>query len=139
MPGPGAPIFNKGRGEAQELEVQGMHDSAKEVVNLQVDTFPGQSRQVLPPGDRTIQQAQAVCPEAIALRQDVANVPGAELPKWVRAAGLRAMLRDGVLCLTKGDKASEDRPDRIHVPVHLRVPAAGTQADIEVIEAAPRP
>ena len=63
-----------------------------------------------------------MCHQTIALRQYLDNVPGAELPKWVRAAGIRPVLRDGVLCLTKWDKAADDQPARIHVPVHLRVP-----------------
>ena len=98
-----------------------MSEKSQELVNLEVDTGPGQSRQVLLSWDRTIQEAQALCHETIALRQYLDNVPGAELPKWVRAAGLRPVLRDGVLCLAKCDKVRDEKPARIHVPVHLRV------------------
>ena len=58
------PFLTRGGEEAQGLEVQGMHERAQELVNLEVDTGAGQSRQVLPPGDRTIQEAQALRHEA---------------------------------------------------------------------------
>ena len=95
------PFLTSGGGEAQGLEVQGMHYRIQELVYLGVDTDPGQRRPVLPPGDRTIQEARAVCHDTIALRQYLDAVPGAELSKWVRAAGLRPVLRDEAFCLAK--------------------------------------
>ena len=71
----------------------------------------------------TIRQAQALCPEAIALRQYIEKAPGAELPIWVHKAGLRPRLREGVICLSSWRVTEdEDRPDRVFVPIHLRVP-----------------
>ena len=64
-----------------------------------------------------------MCPESIALMQYVNNVPGAELPAWVQRAGLRPVLRDGVICLASWKATEgEEKPDRIFVPTHLRVP-----------------
>lgn len=46
-------------------------------------------RERLPPGLTIMKEAQALCPEAIALRQYVNNVTEAELPAWVQKAGFR--------------------------------------------------
>ena len=48
--GSDTPFLTTGGTELQRLELQGMHYRAQELFNLEVDTGPGQSRQVLPPG-----------------------------------------------------------------------------------------
>ena len=88
----------------------------------QEEPGPGKSRKMLPPGTATIREAQKWCPETLALQQYLDRVLGAELPTWVQAGHLKPVLRDGVLCLAQQESSDDPRPDRIHVPVHLRVP-----------------
>ena len=73
------------------------------------------------PGLTTMQEAQSICPETIALRQYLDGGWGARLPKWVEVAELMPVLNHGVLCLRKRD-GDGTRRDRIHVPIHLRTP-----------------
>lgn len=47
---------------------------------------------------------------------------GAELPKWVRAAQLKHVLRSGVLCLASNEAGAENTLEPIYVLVHLHVP-----------------
>lgn len=108
--------------ETQPLTLNVAHERADELIALETDPGPGTSRKMLPPGPASIREAQKWCPETLMLRQYLDKVPGAELPTWVRAGHLKPVLRDGVLCLAKMEPGDDDRPDRIHVPLHLRVP-----------------
>ena len=98
------------------------HGRADELLAQEKDPGPGKSQKILPPGTATMREAQAWCPETLALRQYLDRVLGAELPTWVQAGHLKPVLRNGVLCLAHQEPGSEPRPDKIHVPIHLRVP-----------------
>ena len=115
-------FLTRGGGDVPGLSGDAVRERAVELVNLEVDPGPGVSRQTLPPGNRTIQEAQALCAECIVLRQYLDNMPEARLPQWVQSAGLRPVLRDGVLCLAKLETSPDVKPARVVVPKHLRVP-----------------
>ena len=118
------PFLTRGGGENGSSSTGELRDKAKRALDRDLHPKEAEERQdVLPPGLTTMKEAQAVCSEAIALRQYINNVPGAELPAWVQRAGLRPVLRDGVLCLASWKVTEEDeRPDRVFVPTHLRIP-----------------
>lgn len=46
----------------------------------------------------TLRECQKICPEAIAIRQYVDRIPGAELSEWVIKEGLKFKIQEGVLC-----------------------------------------
>ena len=72
------------------------------------------------PGDITIRKAQAVCCECIVFRQYIEKAPGAEILRWLVAAGVKAILRDGVICLAYLDNTGY-KPDRILGPREIRI------------------
>ena len=118
------PFLTRGGGGEIENGTSELRERAKRALEREGNPVNAQERQKpLPPGAESIKEAQAVCPECIALVQYINNVPGAELPAWVQRAGLKPVLRDGVLCLASWKtNGGEERPDRIFVPTHLRVP-----------------
>ena len=118
------PFLTRGGGGENGDATDDLRERAKRALERERGPVGTQERrEVLPPGSQTIKEAQAVCPESIALAQYINNVHGAELPAWVQRAGLRPVLRDGVVCLASWKVAEgEERPDRIFVPTHLRVP-----------------
>ena len=116
------PTKEAAAGNNESVTVTNAHARAEELIAQETEPGPGKSRKILPPGTATMREAQAWCPETLALRQYLDRVLGAELPTWVQAGHLKPVLRSGVLCLAHQEPGSEPRPDRIHVPVHLRVP-----------------
>ena len=120
--GPARPFLTRGGEGSHSLTEAAARERAKELVDLETDKGPGTSRPTLPPGKTTIAEAQALCHETLLLRQYLDNMPGAMLPRWVTAAGLRPVLRDGVLCLANMDPQATEKHERIHVPLQLRAP-----------------
>lgn len=66
-------------------------------------------------------ECKRLCAETIALRQYVEEARDAELFKWTVTAGSELGVKNGVLCF-KTEKDAEETPDKIFVPVAVRVP-----------------
>ena len=70
---------------------------ANEIVQKETQLPERESRMTEEAGTNTIRECQKLCPETIAIRQYVEQVPGAALPKWAVVAGLKPKVRDGIL------------------------------------------
>ena len=118
------PFLTRGGGGDGKTRAEQIQERARIAINRKGHPESSGGAQGEPvPWMTTIKEAQAVCPEAIALMQYVHNVPSAQLPLWVQRAGLRPVSRDGVLCLASWRTAGEEeKTDRVFVPTHLRVP-----------------
>ena len=121
--GPARTFLEGGGGPETEnttLSKEQMAEKATKLVREQENGVEKMKLEVHP-GDITIKEAQATCDECIVFRQYIEKTPGAELPRWVVAAGLKPILKEGVICLAYLDNTG-DKPDRILVPRVIRIP-----------------